>query len=68
MRTALLSNLAPVVNACEAFRALRAGSQGGSVVVVSSITGRVGQPMRLAYGVAKAAVEGIVHARLRPAA
>ena len=68
MRTALLSNLAPVVNACEAFRALRAGSQGGAVVVVSSITGRVGQPMRLAYGAAKAAVEGYIRSFAREVA
>jgi len=68
MRVALLSNLAPVVNVCEAFRALRAEMQGGSVVVVSSITGRVGQPMRLAYGAAKAAVEGYIRSFAREVA
>lgn len=68
MRAALHSNLAPVVNACEAFRALRAGAQGGAVVVVSSITGRVGQPMRMAYGAAKAAVEGYIRSFAREVA
>lgn len=68
MHAALLSNLAPVVNACEAFRALRADLQGGAVVVISSITGRVGQPMRLAYGAAKAAVEGYIRSFAREVA
>ncbi|MDB5800171.1 MAG: 3-oxoacyl-[acyl-carrier-protein] reductase [Rhodocyclales bacterium] len=68
MEAALQSNLAPVVNACEAFRALRAGWMGGAVVVVSSITGRVGQPMRMAYGASKAAVEGYVRSFAREVA
>lgn len=68
MRAALHSNLTPVVNACEAFRAQRAAAKGGAVVVVSSITGRVGQPMRLAYGAAKAAVEGYIRSFAREVA
>lgn len=52
----LEDNLRPVVNACEAFRAQRAGRPGGRIVNVSSITGLVGQPMRVAYGAAKGAV------------
>jgi 3-oxoacyl-[acyl-carrier protein] reductase len=68
MSAALQSNLAPVVNACEAFRAQRASSLGGAVVVVSSITGRVGQPMRMAYGAAKGAVEGYVRSFAREVA
>ena len=37
-------------------------------MVVSSITGRVGQPMRLAYGAAKAAVEGYIRSFAREVA
>lgn len=68
LHAALQSNLAPVVNACAAFRARRAGMRGGAVVVVSSITGRVGQPMRMAYGAAKAAVEAYIRCFAREVA
>ena len=56
MAKCMRDNLAPVVNAAEAFRALRGEAGGGAIVVVSSVTGLVGQPMRVAYGAAKAAV------------
>jgi 3-oxoacyl-[acyl-carrier protein] reductase len=52
----LEANLTPVVNLVEAFRAGRAGRPGGRVVLVASITGLVGQPMRAAYAAAKGAV------------
>lgn len=58
---AMRDNLLPVVHACEAFRdawlaAPRASKALGRIVVVSSVTGQVGQPMRVAYGAAKGAV------------
>jgi NAD(P)-dependent dehydrogenase (short-subunit alcohol dehydrogenase family) len=55
----LRDNLLPVIHVCEAFRELAAASgttRGGRIVNVSSVTGMVGQPMRVAYGAAKGAV------------
>lgn len=53
----IADNLAPVVHLCEAMRAARARAGGGGrIVIVSSITGLVGQPMRTLYGAAKGAV------------
>jgi NAD(P)-dependent dehydrogenase (short-subunit alcohol dehydrogenase family) len=49
-------NLRPVINACEAMCALAQGRSVGRIINVSSITGLVGQPMRVAYGAAKGAV------------
>lgn len=49
-------NLAPVVYLCEAMRAARTRAGGGGrIVIVASITGLVGQPMRTLYGAAKGA-------------
>jgi len=55
----LRDNLLPVIHVCEAFRELAVAhgtTQGGRIVNVSSVTGLVGQPMRVAYGAAKGAV------------
>jgi 3-oxoacyl-[acyl-carrier protein] reductase len=49
-------NLSPVINVCEAYRSLPRSAQSGRIVNVSSVTGLVGQPMRVAYGAAKGAV------------
>jgi NAD(P)-dependent dehydrogenase (short-subunit alcohol dehydrogenase family) len=49
-------NLLPVINVCDAYRALPPGPRGGRIVNVASVTGLVGQPMRVAYGAAKGAV------------
>lgn len=51
----LAGNLGAVVNLVEAFIAARGERPGGRVVLVSSVTGLVGQPMRAAYAAAKAA-------------
>lgn len=53
----IADNLAPVVHLCETMRAARTRvGGGGRIVIVSSITGLVGQPMRTLYGAAKGAV------------
>lgn len=49
-------NLRPVINVCEAFRVFCSAKRGGRIINISSITGLVGQPMRVAYGAAKGAV------------
>jgi NAD(P)-dependent dehydrogenase (short-subunit alcohol dehydrogenase family) len=49
-------NFRPVVNVCEALAQAHRQGEQVNVVVVSSITGSVGQPMRVAYGAAKGAV------------
>jgi NAD(P)-dependent dehydrogenase (short-subunit alcohol dehydrogenase family) len=59
IEASLRDNLLPVVNVCEAFRELLAAhdsTSGARIVNVSSVTGLVGQPMRVAYGAAKGAV------------
>ncbi len=64
--TSMQENLLPVILICEAFCAVReqarreagdaATTRGGRIINVSSVTGMVGQPMRVAYGAAKGAV------------
>lgn len=51
----LEDNLGAVVNLVEAFIAARGDRPGGRIVLVTSVTGLVGQPMRAAYAAAKAA-------------
>lgn len=64
----LTENLEPVVNLVEAFVAARGDRRGGRIVVVSSITGLVGQPMRAAYAAAKGAVIAYVKSVAREVA
>ncbi len=52
----LRQNLMPVINLCEFILPIMKENKKGNVVVVSSITGEVGQPMRALYGAAKSAV------------
>jgi 3-oxoacyl-[acyl-carrier protein] reductase len=54
--TTLRENLGAVVNLVSAFLAARGKRRGGRIVLVTSITGLVGQPMRTAYAAAKGAV------------
>ncbi len=56
MAATLTENLLPVVNLVEAFVGARGERPGGRIIVLSSITGLVGQPMRAAYAAAKGAV------------
>jgi NAD(P)-dependent dehydrogenase (short-subunit alcohol dehydrogenase family) len=54
--TCMNNNLRPVVNTCAALAGTHPTGASASVVIISSITGAVGQPMRAAYGAAKGAV------------
>jgi 3-oxoacyl-[acyl-carrier protein] reductase len=49
-------NLRTVINVCEAYRDVPRNGQAGRIVNISSVTGLVGQPMRVSYGAAKGAV------------
>ncbi len=68
LEAALADNLDPVVHLCEAFCARREALPGGRIVIVSSITGLSGQPMRSAYGAAKGAVIGYAKSLARSVA
>lgn len=68
MSATLSENLLPVVNLVEAFVAVRGDRPGGRIVVLSSITGLVGQPMRAAYAAAKGAVIAYVKSVAREVA
>lgn len=56
LHATLQENLGAVVNLVSAFVAARGERRGGRIVLVTSITGLVGQPMRTAYAAAKGAV------------
>jgi 3-oxoacyl-[acyl-carrier protein] reductase len=62
------NNLRPVVNACQALAVTHPAGAQASVVIISSITGAVGQPMRAAYGAAKGAVISYVKSFARDVA
>lgn len=68
MRSTLRSNLLPVVRLVDSLLASMIPERSGEIVVVSSITGRVGQPMRTLYGAAKGAVDAYVRSAARLAA
>lgn len=68
MRSTLRSNLLPVMRLVDALLASMIPNRSGEIVVVSSITGRVGQPMRTLYGAAKGAVDAYVRSAARLAA
>ena len=68
MNETLTENLLPVVNLVEAFVAARGDQAGGRILVISSITGLVGQPMRTAYAAAKGAVIAYVKSVAREVA
>ena len=68
LEKAIADNLDPVVHLCEAFCAKRRDVPGGRIVIVSSITGLSGQPMRTLYGAAKGAVIGYAKSLARKVA